>query len=473
MSEDGAPTPASRARGAAWGLAAALPGAFVFRGFTVDDALITARVASHLASGAGYRFNPSGPEVDAVTPLGYAHLLALFGPASPLGMLERGRALGFGAYLVAAAVLGVLLPAAGRARASALVVLGLSAPLAAWASSGMETGLVTLLAVLALVPGPVGTACAGLAAAWRPELLSWALALTAGRAIAGTRAPLERVRRLGLSLALAVLPAVVVALVRVAWFGSAAPLAMLAKPSDLEHGARYALGGFVLTGAPLLLLAPRSIRRADPETRVLVVAVGAHLAALVLAGGDWMALFRLFVPVLPTALLAGARLAEHAPLGYSTARTALASLASLVLTAYLGWPARDVLAHRRELIRSAEGPLAGAHTVAALDVGWVGAATTATVFDLAGVTDPVVARLPGGHTSKRIPEGLFESRDVDAVVLLLAPGSGAASSPREAPPARAVEARVVAFPMVERMRVAGALRLGGTDQRYIVLVGGR
>src|SRR5689334_13669498 len=107
MTDDRAPaTLGSLAKQAAWGLAAALPGALLLRGFTVDDALITARIASHLAGGVGYRFNPSGPVVDAVTPLGYAHLLALGGEASPLGMLERGRALGLGAYLLAAALLG-------------------------------------------------------------------------------------------------------------------------------------------------------------------------------------------------------------------------------------------------------------------------------------------------------------------------------------------------------------------------------
>ncbi|MET0410013.1 MAG: hypothetical protein ABW217_01890, partial [Polyangiaceae bacterium] len=45
-------------------------------GFSVDDALIVTRVAHHLATGVGYRFNPDGPSVDCVTPLGYAQLLA-------------------------------------------------------------------------------------------------------------------------------------------------------------------------------------------------------------------------------------------------------------------------------------------------------------------------------------------------------------------------------------------------------------
>src|SRR6187549_2797358 len=92
----------------------------IFRGFTVDDALVTARVASHWASGQGYRFNTSGPEVDAVTPLGWAHLLGLFGPASPLVMLERARVLSEVAWLVAAAVLGALTPRSIRSRATLL-----------------------------------------------------------------------------------------------------------------------------------------------------------------------------------------------------------------------------------------------------------------------------------------------------------------------------------------------------------------
>ena len=48
------------------GFGAALPLALALYGYTVDDALITARMASHLASGVGYRFNPGGPVVDRV-----------------------------------------------------------------------------------------------------------------------------------------------------------------------------------------------------------------------------------------------------------------------------------------------------------------------------------------------------------------------------------------------------------------------
>jgi hypothetical protein len=459
----------SLAKRALLGLVAALPAAVVFRGFTVDDALITARVASHLASGVGYRFNPSGSVVDAVTPLGYAHLLALAGQASPLDMLERARLLGLASHLAAAATLGALLPDSIRGRSSALPVLAVSVPLAAWAGSGMETPIVTLLAVLGLLPTVAGTACVGLAAAWRPELLPFALVLAAGRAILAASSPGDRVRRLALALGLALAPAVALGLARVAWFGSAAPLATFAKPSDLAHGFRYALGGLVLTGAPLLLLSPRALRRADGWTRVLVLAVAAHAGAVTLAGGDWMALYRLFVPVLPAALLSGARLAEHSGRLAHGTRSAAALLVSVILAAYVGWPARRVAEHRVTLVRSALGPLAAARSVAALDVGWVGAASRAPILDLAGVTDPVVARLPGGHTSKRIPEGLLESRQVDTVVLLLAPGTGPASPLEGHQFARAVEQHVANLPFVESMKVRAELRLGGTDQRYLIL----
>src|SRR6476659_8457527 len=90
------------ARGAVLAMTVAAAAAWVFRGFTVDDALVTARVASHLANGEGYRFNIGGQPVDAVTPLGWAPLLAAFGRGTPLEMLQRARVIGVVAWLAAA-----------------------------------------------------------------------------------------------------------------------------------------------------------------------------------------------------------------------------------------------------------------------------------------------------------------------------------------------------------------------------------
>jgi len=450
------------------GLGAALPLGLLLWGFTVDDALVTARVASHLAAGQGYRFNADGPVVDAVTPLGFAHLLAVGGAADPLAMLERARWLGLVAWLGAASYLGALIGPATPRTLTVLGLLALSAPLGAWAGAGMETGLVTALATLALQRGAVGALAAGVCAGLRPELLPWAVTLTVGRVLPERGVP-PALGRLVLAALMAAGPALAVALVRLGIFGTAAPLALLAKPADLEHGLRYALSALVLGGVPLLLVAPRALLRAGREAQVLVAAVAAHFVAMLLAGGDWMALFRLLVPVLPTALLAAARLSPHASAPWFFARAVLAAALSVVVLVSTGWPARSVLSHRRALIERARPVLAEARQVATLDAGWVGAATPATVLDLAGVTDPVVAALPGGHTTKRIPDALLTERGADVWVLLLAPGAKLEADWRGAQFARGVEHRLASLPLAAEYELAAELPLGGTQQSYVVL----
>jgi hypothetical protein len=108
--------------------------------------------------------------------------------------------------------------------------------------------------------------------------------------------------------------------------------------------------------------------------------------------------------------------------------------------------------------------LAGAERVASLDIGWVGAAGPHTVVDLGGVTDEEVAYLPGGHTSKRLPMDFLERRNVDALVLLLAPGN-LSRPPRFA---RHVEARSATLRGAERFSEVGRVSLKA-DQDYVVL----
>src|SRR5512140_3826188 len=69
-------------------------GVVLFWGFTVDDALVTARVAWRPANGQGYRFNASGRVVDAVTPLGWVYVLVPFAKGSPTAALTAARWLG-------------------------------------------------------------------------------------------------------------------------------------------------------------------------------------------------------------------------------------------------------------------------------------------------------------------------------------------------------------------------------------------
>ena len=128
-------------------------------------------------------------------------------------------------------------------------------------------------------------------------------------------------------------------MIRSAVFGRPAPLAVLAKPSDLAHGLVYAGAAALVLLVPLLAFAPVTLLRlrargplfgaaeADAEAgadetdagagadaqpprptigvaRVLVAAFVAHLVAVIVAGGDWMPYARLVVPVVPSLVIA-------------------------------------------------------------------------------------------------------------------------------------------------------------------------
>ena len=445
--------------GAALGLgSAALPLFWLF-GFTVDDALITARVAHQLATGHGYRFNADGPVVDAVTPLGFSYLLAPAGGSGPMAALLFAKWLGALSWLGAAALLGREAARSGRL-ALATLALGLASclPLSAWAGAGMETGLVTALATLPLlssVPVRFAAAFAGLAAGLRPELGAWALVLAMGRALLESPAEV-RFRRAFAAMGLALGPLVVVAAIRIAVFGQAYPLAVVAKPSDTSHGALYAVSAALHAGPPWLVVAGwAAYRRLSPRLTAVAMAALAHFAVLVLVGGDWMPLYRLAVPVLPGLVLVGVELNRGASSWWPPVlRLGVMLAASLQLALSHGASAAGVGAQRSRLIDEARPALSGARRVGTLDVGWVGAATPETIVDFAGVTDPSVARLAGGHTTKRLPADFLERRRLDALVLLT--------------PARGVEMRVQTLDGFEQFRPVATVPLAGTKQSYVV-----
>ncbi len=456
---------AERARlaGALSFAAAALVGVALGWGFSVDDALISGRVAHHLANGLGYRFNPTGPSVDCVTPLGWAPLLAPLAFDTPWQAVTRASAGGGLLWILAAAGLGWRCAAETRGwRLGAVaLVLATCLPLGAWASSGMETAVVMALATFALAPGGWGAACAGLAAAWRPELVPWAVTLALGQAIA-RGAP--RSERLG-ALALALAPALLVALCRQALFGHPAPLAVFAKPSDMAHGVRYALGSALLAGPPYLLLAGRRSWRALARPHLaLASALGVHWFVLAGVGGDWMPFWRLAMPAVPGVLLLGSALLGGSSRWWPARFLPILACAALLHGAQ-GQATRAVRAERSRLIAELPPLLHDARRVASLDVGWVGAAGPYHVVDLAGVTDPEVAYLPGGHTSKRLPTDFLVRHDVEALILLRESTSGERSGQSYA---RQVENRVMTLRGAKDFESVGELALT-SGQSYVVL----
>jgi hypothetical protein len=284
----------------------------------------------------------------------------------------------------------------------------------------METALATSLATFAVLQARrpwLVAALGGLAASLRPEMAPWACVLAAGTAIAARWRP----PRVALVSGLALVPFALCAGVRVLAWGRPAPLALLAKPGDLEQGLAYAGAACVVTLTPILVAAPLALRRA-PVALAIAVAGAAHIAAVAAVGGDWMPYSRLAAPIAPGLVVAAVLAAEHAHPVATAMRTVIALAVGAVLIFRGGTRGREVGAHRAALIAAARPRLADIRRVAALDVGWVGAATEADIVDLAGVTDPAIAVLPGGHTSKRVDSMLLLSREPDALLLYFPDG---------------------------------------------------
>jgi hypothetical protein len=469
---------AERAPWAGLGAVVALVPALWLWGFTVDDALIAVRYARHLAQGSGWRFNVPGPSTDGVTPLSWPLLLLPMARAAPLVVLDRAKTLGLLVWTVTGGALGV---AVGQARAAprwgrvaALGTVALSVPLAAHAVSGMETALAAGLATTAVLVAhrPRSAALlAGLAASLRPEMAPWACVLAIGVEVAGGR----RVARGVVGGALALAPFVLCAAVRALVWGRPAPLAVMAKPSDLSHGLAYAGAACVVTLAPIWVLAPMALRR-SPVALAIVIAAAAHVAAIAVVGGDWMPYARLMVPVAPSLIYAGVLASAHARPLATGARSVVAVVLGGLLLARGGSEGRRVGADRGALIAAATPALAGARCVAALDVGWVGATTEAEIVDLAGLTDPEIAALPGGHTSKRVDGMFLRSRGADALLLYAPAGLPDDDLERWASALypRVVEARLVRDPVITRHFAPAAwLPLGGKSAGYVLLRGGR
>ncbi|MCB9591703.1 MAG: hypothetical protein H6719_03120 [Sandaracinaceae bacterium] len=390
--------------------------------WTVDDAWVTARYARRILAGEGYTF-VDGPPTDGVTgPLGLVPDLlgeALAGDPMLGAKLAGGIAAALGVALV--------IRRAGRESARHAVVTAVLVALwplvGIWSVAGLETGLATLAAcgvAVALVEGrAVGLGLAVAAMAWlRPEAAP-------ACAVALALFSREHGRRSAPAWALAVTGALAVVAFRLALFGQPLPLSAAAKPADLGHGLEYTARAFLVVLGVFGALPVFFAVRAPGPRRGLAFVLGVHVLAVVLAGGDWMPGFRLFVPWLPAlALVMAGPIAERLEPGARARRVGAVALAVgavavpafagalALLDARAGGAARDAAgAELAAYLR------ATSQRVALVDVGYLGFASDRDLVDLGGITDPVIGRLAGGHVDKAIDPGLLLERDPDTIVL--------------------------------------------------------
>jgi hypothetical protein len=267
-------------------------------------------------------------------------------------------------------------------------------------------------------PRPLG-AIAGSAAAclaWlRPELAPWV----------GLQLLLVflRARRDG-TLACALAAAGVLALLAFRWlqFGHLLPLSAHAKPASIGNGAGYLFETLcapaTLALLPWLVLAAWHGGRAG---RWVVLGLVVHALAVLLAGGDWMAGARLFVPLIPLACWAAADAIVR--LGRTHARAAcFLGCASIVLRATAS--SSEALAARaagelreRQLPALLEALAPFPDPIVALDIGAIGYFSAHSFVDLGGLIEPHIAYASGGHLAKRIDAPWLERQAPGALLL--------------------------------------------------------
>ncbi len=403
-------------------------------GALVDDAYIAIRYSLRLARGAGLTFQEGAP-VEGYTCFSWVVLGALFeklGLPAAAGLPLFG--IGCGAATVAVATRAAqrwsASPQSWRAGIVPGAFLVCSPGLAYYSGSGLETGLYVLLVLLSLVASidgrPRGAALAGaLCFLTRPE---GALVCVLALALGGLRAEPARRREWYVAGSSVALLAGAYAAFKLGYFGALLPNTAVAKPPGILRGLAY-VGEQAIDAGPLLLLtAALSARRLRAAPRHAWCLVGALVLALlcVAEGGDWMNGNRLLLPALVVTAPALALLPTELRAASARARGVLGVLvfAASGLFLYGSWfdvrllsstsaivasyePVRDDIAQR--LVQS------GVRSVGTLDIGRISyTAETLRLFDLGGLTDRDVARVPGDYHDKQVPESLLRAHAPDA-----------------------------------------------------------
>lgn len=297
-----------------------------YRPFIIDDAYITFRYAQNLSNGAGLAFN-GNEQVEGYSNFLLVLLLALglkvgikapllaqvIGMASLLGLLallfaetERQTGVGWGVLI-------------------APFLLASSVAISYWAVAGLETLLYTFLLTAAVI---VASRCLDFVCSpWLLWLILAFLVLcrTEGAAPAGLigayytfkMLPEEKRGTNGLfDWFKALLPIIIVIALyhgfRVAWFGSfqSAPAAAKFRGSifPLTEGLRYLTTFFVeYVPSLLVLFVGYSLLQSTSLTFPLLIVLCFQLLIVLYLGGDWMPMYRMFVPLLPLLFLEAGR----------------------------------------------------------------------------------------------------------------------------------------------------------------------
>jgi arabinofuranosyltransferase len=384
------------------------------REFVTDDAAISLRYSYHLASGQGIRWNPGEDAVEGYT--NFLHVLLGAGALTTgLPALTALRILNQASAVALCAIVYLLGLSTLRSRAWALVaalLCAVHAPLAYWASSGLETGLYAalvyggLLVWLRVGPGSPWPALPFLLAALtRFEGPVIVAAIGAALLAEATyRRDLTKVKRDLVWVAAFVLVYAGYFGWRLAYFGYPLPNTAYCKQS--ADDGLVLIEEFAENCGHLLVLAVFARHRAlGTFGLVLVALVAAHIVGFRNVAPSVSYFHRFFLPVVPAlALLAASGLqrcwltsVRGRPAVFRTIAVALgvAALAAEVLHPKSGWQqTRATLErlNRRIESRSEVAAWIATHVpsteqVLLGDVGVVGYVLPHSIADLFGLND--------------------------------------------------------------------------------------
>jgi hypothetical protein len=331
--------------------------------FFCDDAFITLRYAQNLAQHGAPVYN-LGERVEGYTSFTWLLLAALGARAgAPLtGWVQLlGAAAGIGMIAATWALWRRLHPERRALGALVLIALAVSAPVAAWTMGGLETPLFAALSTasfaLALDLAREASraraialgAVLGLSTLTRPEG-----ALVAAAIFLPLIVVLARTRPGRAALAWVAASAGLIVGAHLAWrwsyYGYPLPNTFYVKSSGdtsllRARGARYVafaareLGVGVVAAVVLGLIGASSARAGSPASQparrllswIARALVPAYVAYIALVGGDFLDLYRFFVPLLPLVFVLAASLLAGSV--YAVARGAVALGLAVALVA--------------------------------------------------------------------------------------------------------------------------------------------
>ena len=287
----------------------------------IDDAYITFRYAMNFAAGRGMVYNPGEP-LEGLTNLGWALLLSPFSGGDMLGV---AKLIGLSCGVATVGLLARWSEEAGLSDVATVVALAVLVAVP-WAPSHAMFGLEIPAAMLCVTLGwsmytrerERGGPWSALGMALGPWLRPDAALVPIVVALAGLVRP-RFDRRMARAVVIIVASAVVLVALKLHWFGELLPNPFHVKTEwPPDRGVNY-LRGFLTQPWPPL---PLAILVASAASLVALVRrdlrglpgllFALWLGAVVLQSGDFMANFRLLVPVWPAAAAAVGLLADLA-----------------------------------------------------------------------------------------------------------------------------------------------------------------